>query len=94
MDTESGKLAAKRAVALHPNLSPKAICRRSAAEYAGISASKFDELVREGRMPPPRKIDRRRVWLVSELDRAIYELPADVSNGRSEWNDCTWKAAA
>jgi len=58
--------------------------------YLGVSASKFDELVRDGRMPAPRRIDARKVWDVLELDEAFDALPRDDSspsvNGNS-WDD-------
>lgn len=47
--------------------------------YVGVSATKFDQLVKEGRMPRPRMIDRRKVWCRHELDDAFTELPTDVA---------------
>jgi hypothetical protein len=43
--------------------------------YIGVSASKFDELVRDGRMPGPKRIDGRKVWDVRALDLAFDSLP-------------------
>lgn len=54
---------------------PRGLHREEAAEYIGVSASKFDELVRDGRMPPPKEIDARRVWDRHRLDAAFEELP-------------------
>jgi hypothetical protein len=34
--------------------------------YLGVSPGKFDELVRDGRMPPPKRIDGRKVWDVRD----------------------------
>jgi len=45
--------------------------------YLGISASKFDELVRDGRMPSPKRIDGRRIWDVHQLDLAFDALPVE-----------------
>jgi hypothetical protein len=47
--------------------------------YLGISPTKFDELVKDGRMPRPRNIDNRKVWDVYELDMAFDELPREDS---------------
>jgi hypothetical protein len=47
--------------------------------YVGISAGKFDELVRDGRMPGPVRIDGRKVWDVRSLDLAFDALPRDDS---------------
>ena len=49
--------------------------REEAAAYVGISATKFDELVADGRMPQPKKIDARRIWDVRQLDAAFDALP-------------------
>lgn len=48
--------------------------REEAAIYVGISPSKFDELVKDGRMPKPKKIDARRVFDVRALDLAFEQL--------------------
>src|SRR5690348_18180848 len=44
-----------------------------AAAAIGVSASKFRALVKEARMPRPRRIDRRFVWDVDELRAARSE---------------------
>ena len=56
--------------------------------YLGISAVKFGELVRQARMPPPKRIDGRKVWDVRELDVAFDALPTEnnASQGTS-WDD-------
>jgi hypothetical protein len=53
----------------------RGLSRTEAAMYVGVSPSKFDQLVDDGRMPPPRMIDSRKVWDVYELDMAFDELP-------------------
>jgi predicted DNA-binding transcriptional regulator AlpA len=58
-----------------------------AAEYIGVSPSKFDEMVQDGRMPPPKKIDRRRVWDIHQLDSAFDKLPCDVDEDRNSWDE-------
>ena len=63
--------------ALPPNLSPRGICREAAAEYVGISPNTFDEMVRDGRMPAPKRINARKVWDVRALDIAFTALPTD-----------------
>jgi predicted DNA-binding transcriptional regulator AlpA len=63
--------------ALPANLSPRGICREAAAEYIGISPGTFDEMVRDGRMPGPKRINSRKVWDVRALDTAFTALPAD-----------------
>lgn len=51
--------------------------RIEAAMYISVSASKFDEMVADGRMPTPRRIDGRKVWDIRELDLAFDALPKD-----------------
>jgi hypothetical protein len=57
--------------------------RFEAAAYIGVGTTKFDELVRQGRMPKPVRIDNRKVWDVRELDLAFEEL-GDVD---ASWDD-------
>jgi excisionase family DNA binding protein len=65
----------------------RGLARTEAAMYLGISASKFDELVKDGRMPRPRIIDGRKLWDVYELDVAFDELPYENSRP-SAGNSC------
>jgi predicted DNA-binding transcriptional regulator AlpA len=53
----------------------RGLSRIEAAAYVGISPSKFDELVADGRMPCARHIDTRKVWDVRELDLLFDALP-------------------
>jgi predicted DNA-binding transcriptional regulator AlpA len=56
--------------------------------YLGISPTKFDSLVDDGRMPRPRMIDSRKVWDVQELDAAFDDLPHDApSIVPNSWDD-------
>jgi hypothetical protein len=58
--------------------------------YVGISASKFDELVRDGRMPRPKRIDGRKVWDVQALDLAFEMMPDDNEQAQSNSFDDAW----
>jgi predicted DNA-binding transcriptional regulator AlpA len=49
-----------------------------AAGYLDISPSKFLQLVNEGKLPPPFKIDRVTMWDRLELDAAFESLKAAV----------------
>lgn len=46
---------------LPKSLPPVGISRPEAAALVGVSTSKFDEMVADGRMPGPKKIDGRTV---------------------------------
>jgi hypothetical protein len=65
-----------RQTALPPNLPPRGIAREVAAQYVGVSTAKFDDMVRDGRMPAPKLIDGRLVWDVRALDLAFDRLPS------------------
>jgi predicted DNA-binding transcriptional regulator AlpA len=61
--------------------------RVQAAAYAGVGVTKFDQMVNDGRMPQPRKIDSRRVWDVRQIDNALDALPSDGDTSSQENND-------
>lgn len=62
---------------------PRGLSRDLAATYIGISTTKFDELVADGRMPKPKRIDGRKVWDRIEIDMRFADLPAENVDG--EW---------
>ena len=67
----------------------RGLSRVEAALYVGISPTKFDELVSDGRMPPPKRIDTRKIWDVRALDVAFDALPGG-SNEYNKSNDDPW----
>ncbi len=58
-------------------VTPRGLQREVAARYIGISPTKFDQLVVDGRMPQPRRLDGRKLWDRLELDEAFSALPTD-----------------
>lgn len=52
--------------------------RVEAARYIGVGTTKFDEMVADGRMPKPKRIDGRGVWDRLRLDAAFSDLPEDT----------------
>jgi hypothetical protein len=77
-----------RTDALPLSLPPRGLDRVRAAQYVGVSVTKFDELVADGRMPAPKRIDTRKVWDKMALDVAFDGLPEDAEVVRSnEWDD-------
>ena len=71
---------AERAVLPAPRIevSPRRGLRREeAARYVGVSPSKFDALVSDGRMPKPKRIDGCVVWDLRRLDLAWDALSGD-----------------
>ena len=80
---------ARRSTALsHLRPSRVAACRAyEAAMYIGISAGKFDEMVADGKMPEPVKIDSRKLWDIRSLDLAFDALPRENETKGSSWDD-------
>jgi excisionase family DNA binding protein len=66
----------------------RGLSRVEAAAYVGVSPGKFDELVGDGRMPAPKRIDGRKVWDIHNLDVAFDVLPTENEGlGGSTWDD-------
>ena len=68
---------------LPASLPPRGLSRAQAAEYIGVGVTKFDEMVVDGRMPKPKRIDGRTVWDRIKLDEAFAAL--DDANA-NEWD--------
>ena len=65
------------------SLPPRGLSRLQAATYIGVSPSLFDEMVRDGRMPKPTRINSRTIWDRMKLDAAFAALsdaPGDGDN--------------
>jgi excisionase family DNA binding protein len=56
---------------------PRGMSRDEAARYIGVGATKFDEMVADGRMPKPKRVDGRVIWDRLRLDAAFTDLPDD-----------------
>ena len=80
---------AKHRDTLPTSLPPRGLNRGEAAAYVGISATLFDQMVGDGRMPKPKRINSRTVWDRHQLDRAFDALP-DVDGSA----DDPWGSAA
>lgn len=65
---------ADKADVLPSSLPPRGVNRVQSAAYVGVSPSKFDVMVADGRMPQPKEIDGRVVWDRHELDAAFSAL--------------------
>ena len=66
------------------------LSRAEAAEYIGVSTSLFEEMVADGRMPPPKQINSRKVWMRPMIEKAFAELPdaGQDNDASSPWRDC------
>lgn len=54
---------------------PRGMSRTVAARYIGVSATKFDEMVKSSHMPKPKRIGIRTVWDRWAIDHAFSDLP-------------------
>jgi predicted DNA-binding transcriptional regulator AlpA len=72
---------------LPPSIAPRGLSRLQAAEYIGVGATKFDEMVNDGRMPRPKRIDGRIVWDRVFLDEAFEALDDATDEApENEWD--------
>jgi len=53
---------------------PRGMNREEAARYIGVGMTKFDEMVKDGRMPKPKRADKRTIWDRVKLDLAFNDL--------------------
>jgi predicted DNA-binding transcriptional regulator AlpA len=78
-----------RQAALPANLPPRLIGRELAAAYVSVSPNMFDKMVKDERMPKPKRLGPNRIaWDVRELDAAVDRLP---TAGNDNTVDNTWE---
>jgi predicted DNA-binding transcriptional regulator AlpA len=53
----------------------RGLSRVESAIYVGVSPTLFDQMVKDGRMPIPKRINGRVVWDLLALDEAFEALP-------------------
>jgi predicted DNA-binding transcriptional regulator AlpA len=70
------------------SLTPRGLRRIEAAGYIGVSPSKFDEMVREGTMPKPKRVGARVIWDRYSVDECFTALPSgDDEPKRNMWDE-------
>lgn len=82
MDPNQSQEIRHRAV---PPPTKRGLNRVEAAGYAGLSATGFDRLVREGAMPGPKHVGGRRIWDVRALDLAFDTL-GEADRDQNPWD--------
>ena len=83
---KTGLNVAERENILPTSLPPRGLSRVQSAAYIGVSATLFDELVRDGRMPQPIRLNSRLVWDRLQLDDAFVALSDIATDGNDPWS--------
>lgn len=65
----------------------RGLSRAEAADYIGVGTSKFDAMVKDGRMPGAKKIDGRKVWDVRALNTFFDALPGSDESDHNPWDE-------
>ena len=63
----------------------RGLSRVEAAAYIGVSPSKFDELRKAGRVPPPKTLDNRLIFTIERLDEFLDALPDENQIDNTDW---------
>jgi len=73
-----------------PITAPTGLRRADAALHCGVSPGYFDDLVRLGILPPPRRLGPSvKLWMRHELDTALFSLPVEgVARESDTENPC------
>jgi len=87
MGKQAKNLAPQQIIVSDSRLTPiRGLNRDQAATYIGVSASKFDELIHDGRMPAPKRIDGRVVWDKRQIDKYFDRLPGGDLEDPNPWD--------
>ena len=62
---------------LPASLAPIGLSRVQSAVFVGVGTTLFDEMVKDGRMPSPKKINGKNAWYRPALEEAFVALPSD-----------------
>lgn len=72
---------------LPTSLPPRGLSRVQSAAYIGVSPTLFDQMVDDGRMPKPTRINARTVWDRLKLDEAFAALSDDERGSGDPWDN-------
>jgi predicted DNA-binding transcriptional regulator AlpA len=62
---------------LPPGIMPFGLSRVEAAWLIGVSTTMWDAMVRDGRMPKPKRIGARTIWDRAAVERAWSVIASD-----------------
>ena len=65
--------------------SGESVSRVQSAFRIGTSPSLFDEMVADGRMPKPKKVNTRKIWDCLQIDEAFAALPSE--DDENPWDE-------
>ena len=57
---------------------PCGLTREQSAAFICVGTTLFDEMVADGRMPPPKRINSKTVWGRLALEESFMALPSDA----------------
>lgn len=69
------------------SLAPRGLGRVSAAAYIGVSPCLFDQMVKDGRMPKPLRINTRVLWDRRLIDDAFDSLLKEEAPALNPWDE-------
>jgi predicted DNA-binding transcriptional regulator AlpA len=64
---------------------PRWLRRAEAARWVSLSPSKFDQVVKDGRLPAPKMIDGVVLWDRYRLDDAVELFPVKSDAAADDW---------
>ncbi len=56
---------------------PRGLSREQSAAFICVGTTLFDEMVKDRRMPKPKRVNSKTIWDRLELDEAFAALPSD-----------------
>lgn len=71
------------------SLPPRGFNRVTAAAYIGVSPCLFDQMVKDGRMPKPLRINTRVLWDRRLIDGAFDSLLSEEIPTQNPWDEET-----
>ncbi len=83
---EAGRLASLYSASVSA-IEPIGLSRAEAAHFVGVGATLFDDLVRDGRMPRPKRINSRTVWYRRDVETSFRTLLESEVGGKNPWVD-------
>jgi predicted DNA-binding transcriptional regulator AlpA len=69
----------------------RGLSRVESAIYVGVSPTLFDQMVKDGRMPTPKRINGRVVWDLRALDEAFEALPDEHGGKGRNGEHSAWE---